>query len=52
MFNPRVLMIGSGYEGCNYPRIYLPATFNGFWTDKPSMLDNQFNLEDIKKSIR
>lgn len=51
MFNPRVMMIGSGYEGCNYPRIYLPATFNGFWTDKPSMLDNQFNLEDIKNQL-
>lgn len=51
MYSPRVLMIGSGYDGCNYPRIYLPATFNGFWTDKPSLLNSEVNLEDIKHEL-
>ena len=35
MYSPRVFMINSGYNGCNYVRINMPCTHNGFETDRP-----------------
>jgi glycosyltransferase involved in cell wall biosynthesis len=37
MFEPQVYMLGSGYDGCNYVRIRIPAYANGFKTDKSSV---------------
>ena len=51
MYNPKVVMINSGYEGCSYVRIYLPCVYNGYWTDKPSMLKDRLGMDEIKQQI-
>jgi len=51
MSSPRVMMIGSGYDGCNYPRIYLPATFNGYWTDKPNLRQERIDVGSVKDKL-
>lgn len=50
--SPRVMMIGSGYDGCNYVRIYLPATFNGYWTDKPNLKNDRISVEDVRHQLQ
>jgi len=48
---PKVLMINSAYDGCCYPRIYLPCVYNGYWTDKPTPRADRINTEEIKKQL-
>lgn len=50
--NPRVFMINSGYDGCCYPRIYLPCTFNGYWTDKPNLREDKISIEEVRKQLQ
>ena len=52
MYSLRVMMIGSGYDGCNYPRIYLPATHNGYWTDKPNLREDKINIKGIREQLQ
>jgi len=49
----KVFMINSGYTGCSYARIMLPAIHNGFITDKKSVnaLGSKPNPEEIKKGL-
>ena len=44
-------MINSGYDGCCYPRIYLPCIHNGFRTDK---LKNQPRMspKDVRENLQ
>ena len=44
MYSPRVYMLGSGYDGCNYVRINLPAFANGFDTNNGKR-ESQFAKE-------
>ena len=44
-------MISSGYGGCSYVRILLPAWHNGFNTDISSPLSLRDDTETIKKSL-
>lgn len=46
-----VLMITSGYEGCNYVRMYLPGIHNGFIMDKPNRYGERMKPEDMKKHL-
>jgi glycosyltransferase involved in cell wall biosynthesis len=41
-------MIGSGYDGCNYYRIMLPAWHNGFYLDRPTLAHKRGEIENIK----
>ena len=45
---PRVAMIGSGYDGCNYYRIMLPAWHNGFFLDRPTLAHPRGSIDEIK----
>lgn len=47
----KVTLIGSGYDGCNYPRIYLPAVHNGWWTDRPNLRQDRLPIEEIQKML-
>ncbi|NTW91011.1 MAG: glycosyltransferase family 4 protein [Erysipelotrichaceae bacterium] len=44
-------MINSNYDGCCYPRIYLPCVYNGYWTDKPTPRADRIDIEEIKKQL-
>lgn len=44
-------MISSGYEGCSYARILLPAFNNGFSTDKLSVRGERIPIDEIKKEL-
>ena len=44
-------MINSGYDGCCYVRIYLPAMYNGFDTDKPLQREDRLNISDIRERL-
>ena len=46
-----VFMINSGYDGCCYLRIYLPCIFNGYWTDKPSLVQDKVSISEIKDQL-
>lgn len=46
-----VFLVNSGYEGCNYLRIYLPCAFNGYDTDKPSRMGNRMDPRDVKEKL-
>jgi O-antigen biosynthesis protein len=48
---PKVYMINSGYDGCNYVRIYLPASANGFKTDKPSRYSDRISVSDVRNEL-
>lgn len=49
----KVFMINSGYTGCNYVRIMMPAFHNGFITDKKSVdkLGEEVDLEHVKGGL-
>lgn len=51
MFEPRVFMINSGYDGCNYVRIYLPCIHNGYQTDKPSRYQDRVSIQAVKNQL-
>lgn len=48
----QVFMFSSGYDGCCYPRIYLPAVHNGFGTDKPSMVEDKVSVNLINEQLK
>jgi len=52
MISPNVMMINSGYDGCNYPRIYLPCIHNGYWTDKPSLREDKISVKDVREQLQ
>lgn len=45
-------MIQSGYDGCNYPRIYLPCVHNGYWTDRPNLSEDKISIEEVRKAVQ
>lgn len=47
----KVTMIGSGYDGCNYVRIMLPAWHNGFDLDRPTLTHPRGDVKDIKSLL-
>jgi glycosyltransferase involved in cell wall biosynthesis len=49
----KVFMINSGYSGCNYVRIMIPAHHNGFVTDKKSVYDmgKEADMEQVKGGL-
>jgi glycosyltransferase involved in cell wall biosynthesis len=51
MYKPNVFLINSGYDGCNYVRIYLPCVHNGYKTDKPSRSENRIEMDNIKQEL-
>lgn len=51
MYSPNVFTINSGYDGCNYVRIYLPTIHNGFKTDKPSRSEDRVSIQNIKQEL-
>ena len=52
MSSPRVYMVGSGYDGCNYVRIRMPSYANGFMTDKKSMASEQDSMAKIINDVK
>lgn len=48
---PNVAMIGSGYDGCNYVRIMLPAWHNGFNLDRATLAQPRGELKDVKAML-
>jgi len=44
-------MLGSGYDGCNYVRIRIPAYANGFKTDKQSVYSDRDSMDKIKQDL-
>ena len=48
----RVMCINSGYDGCNYLRIYLPCVYNGWWTDKPSLREDRISISDVRQQLQ
>jgi O-antigen biosynthesis protein len=42
-------MINSGYDGCNYVRLYLPAVHNGFLLDKRN--DTRMSPEEVREKL-
>lgn len=46
------MMINSGYDGCNYPRIYLPCMYNGWWTDKPNQREDKISIKDVREKLQ
>ena len=51
MSNRKVFLINSGYDGCCYVRIYLPAMYNGFDTDKPLQREDRLNVANIRERL-
>jgi len=47
-----VMMVQSGYDGCCYPRIYLPCIYNGYWTDKPSLKEDKISVKDVRVQLQ
>lgn len=47
-----VYMINSGYDGCCYPRIYLPCVHNGFRTDKPDRAADRISVRDVRENLQ
>lgn len=45
-------MINSGYDGCCYPRIYLPCVHNGYWTDKPRRGEDKISISEVRKQLQ
>lgn len=52
MFSPNVFMVNSGYDGCNYVRIYLPCIHNGYRTDKPIRYEDRLSIGNIKDQLK
>jgi len=52
MCEPKVYMLGSGYHGCNYVRIRIPAYANGFRTDKSSVYADADDKQKILDEMR
>jgi glycosyltransferase involved in cell wall biosynthesis len=46
-----VFMVHSGYDGCSYVRIFLPAVHNGFRMDKTSRTSERLDMEKIKENL-
>ena len=46
-----VYMLGSGYTGCNYLRIRMPAYNNGFNTDKKSLRSKSDDFSQIRQDL-
>ena len=47
-----VLMITSGYEGCNYVRMYLPGSANGFRMDKPNRFQERTSPQQVQEDLK
>ena len=51
MYSPTVFMVNSGYDGCNYVRIYLPCIHNGYKTDKPVRSEPRIPISSVSKEL-
>lgn len=47
-----VFMINSGYDGCSYPRLYLPCVYNGFDTDRPNLREDKISITEIRQKLQ
>ncbi len=51
MFSPKVFMITSGYNGCNYVRITQPCLHNGFSTDRPILSLPRKDISEVREEL-
>lgn len=48
----KVFTINSGYDGCCYPRLYLPTVHNGFDTDRPNLREDKISVSEIRRKLQ